>query len=1803
VDWVVNDAPDSAGTFSGYPTNQLINITVNRVVQSKVSNFLKKNQSLGGTDGYYFHVNSYDWKNTTAPVSVPDGYRGFAVERGITTLSPSSAIIGATNASPIVIALSTPPTIPLVTGQLVTIIGITGNNNANGTWPITIVDTTHFSLNGSVGSGTYTSSTGNAYLPTDMPTLTWDNASDIWRFALNTNGDGTTLGASQTVKVNNFLMDGYLALGPDPADSGSIRLSNNTFINWEANPTGTDIISIGVDALNRIALGSLATDTVYTPGVIVVDGYIQHDGTGNNTASVGFIREKNNTTIIAFRTQSGLLDVAALSSNASNNITLGDAVNAGIFYNTSTGNVHQFQVNSVSSLEIGNTFARFTSGVTLPSILQTTTTAVNATGQTLVVQAQNSTVGTTVGGILSLTSGTGTSAHGTVDISTGGTLKARFFPTTASTASDNNSIQLFENKVRFDTAQATPLIRQDDSNSLATGNSLTLQAQNTSTASSIGGALNLTSGTGTTNAGQVLVQTGGTNQIIVSPLTIAPGGQTPTTGTVIIRGNLEVVGTTTTVDSTVVDIIGRVIHANWADPITSPNVIAPTLNVGYSVHRGNSAGVPRDGAALIWSEGVLNSGADGYWRHVTISGDGIGTDNFTIANSLNAVGSMASMFTASSDPNPVPGALAIIGSFRTSNNIPAVVGRSILPTTTLNLVATNGTATLPLTPITVVDTTQFTTSGTLLIQSSAGPQTVTYTGKTGTSFTGVIGGTGTIITGGAVAQTNNATAFTPAGPLTLPAGTITVTSTVGFPASGTLRVVSHTSNTSTSPVSVQTITYTAGGGAGTTFTGCTGGTGFLFAGDAVSSLPIPGISDLVLLGTDFGNKILHGSPSNNTGHIFNTPSTFFYDFQVNSVTQVQLGQADIDVSGFAETIAIGPTVNNPRLIQTTLPNTGATSGFNLGVFAQAGQQQTGVTANNNGGLLLLASGAQGTGGSGAAGIDGYVELRTGFTSKVRVFPTLALSAGDNNSILYFENLFRVDTAQVTPRFRQDDRTTASGTGETFIIQAQNETGTTSIGGALTLTSGTGTSTHGNVNIQTGSATRVLVTTSFTAFNDTAAAEALRITPVSTGTTQITYAVGVTSAQINQTQTASTPSAPMSIQSQVTTAASGVGGNLTMNAGNATGTTSTGGNAILTSGTGTTVAGNVQLQTGVVDRVVVHPTFTEFRDAAEAYRITPVSAGTTTLQAASTVTALTYRQDDLVTASGTGAVTTLQAQNETGTTSNGGNLNLTSGTGTSANGVVNLQSGGTTVLAISSVTLVTMSGTTFQFATGVVAPTINQAATGGASGQNLTLQSQNAATTGGNLTLTSGTGGTVAGNVNIQTGAVTKVSVNPTFTTFNDTTEAYRITPVSTGATTLQAINTATSVTYKQGDLTTASGTGATTTLQAQNETGTTSIGGALALVAGTGTSTGGAASLTAGSSSVTGGLVTLAGGAGTTTGGNAVVTSGTGATVGNVQLQTGAVDRVVVHSTFTEFRDAAEALRITPVSSGTTQATFAATVTAVSINQTLTAATPSANMTMQSQVTTAASGVGGNLNLIAGNATGATSTGGNAILTSGTGTTVAGNIQLQTGAVDRVIVHPTFTEFRDTSEAYRITPVSAGATTLQAINTATSVTYKQGDLTTASGTGATTTVQAQNETGTTSTGGALNLTSGTGTTINGAVNLQVGGTTTASVVTNKFVYNKGHRRNVTSVTTTYTVLDTDDYIAITTLAAPFTITLPASPTVGDEYTIKDATGNAGASTVTIAGNGNNIDGSASTVLNSAYAAATFTFAGGQWSIT
>lgn len=146
--------------------------------------------------------------------------------------------------------------------------------------------------------------------------------------------------------------------------------------------------------------------------------------------------------------------------------------------------------------------------------------------------------------------------------------------------------------------------------------------------------------------------------------------------------------------------------------------------------------------------------------------------------------------------------------------------------------ASNG-AVLPQATINVASTAGFPTSGTALIILPTGVQTIAYTGKTATSFTGASGGTGTLRGDGDLGRMGNAVGLlspgnthiaAPSDGAVLPQATINVDSTNTFPASGQIVI-------STQLDGDQIVSYT--GKTATSFTGASGGTGTIHTDDSV----------------------------------------------------------------------------------------------------------------------------------------------------------------------------------------------------------------------------------------------------------------------------------------------------------------------------------------------------------------------------------------------------------------------------------------------------------------------------------------------------------------------------------------------------------------------------------------------------------------------------------------------------------------------------------------------------------------------------------------------------------------------------------------------------------------------------------------------------------------------------------------------------------------------------------------------------------------------------------------------------------
>jgi hypothetical protein len=132
-----------------YPFNSELYITVNQPC------YCSKRELRLFTDPWNFYGVNYNWQQFT----------NFASGNG-TTGSKTDIIIGATNANPAVLQVSS--TSNLSSGETVIINNLLGGtwDNINGnSYIITVVDGTHFSLNGlnSTGFGAYTASTGSYY--------------------------------------------------------------------------------------------------------------------------------------------------------------------------------------------------------------------------------------------------------------------------------------------------------------------------------------------------------------------------------------------------------------------------------------------------------------------------------------------------------------------------------------------------------------------------------------------------------------------------------------------------------------------------------------------------------------------------------------------------------------------------------------------------------------------------------------------------------------------------------------------------------------------------------------------------------------------------------------------------------------------------------------------------------------------------------------------------------------------------------------------------------------------------------------------------------------------------------------------------------------------------------------------------------------------------------------------------------------------------------------------------------------------------------------------------------------------------------------------------------------------------------------------------------------------------------------------------------------------------------------------------------------------------------------------------------
>lgn len=132
--------------------------------------------------------------------------------------------------------------------------GVTVTGGATGTRPTIAATGTD------ANRGIILSSKGDAdvVLRDNARDLTWDGAS----FVGNAD-DADDLGSNGNKWSFIYLLNGII-IGADPADAGNIRLPNAGTIQFEASPTGTDVVALSVNTSEQIELGTGGTGIVAT---------------------------------------------------------------------------------------------------------------------------------------------------------------------------------------------------------------------------------------------------------------------------------------------------------------------------------------------------------------------------------------------------------------------------------------------------------------------------------------------------------------------------------------------------------------------------------------------------------------------------------------------------------------------------------------------------------------------------------------------------------------------------------------------------------------------------------------------------------------------------------------------------------------------------------------------------------------------------------------------------------------------------------------------------------------------------------------------------------------------------------------------------------------------------------------------------------------------------------------------------------------------------------------------------------------------------------------------------------------------------------------------------------------------------------------------------------------------------------------------------------------------------------------------------------------------------------------------------
>lgn len=575
VDWVVNDIPDSTATFvttvnANYVPAEISNITVNRTVTSKVDNFLKPFESLtaiGGTgyDGYFFHLNSYDWLHATPPgppIPVPSYKVGLSVVRG-----------SLTGAIPRDYA-----TLFWAEDALKWLFAYNSNGDGYTIGSALPVGMGNLSIDGYLEVGTAPAQSGIIRIPNNQfivsRTVAGNNdgyligLDNVNRIRLGRSSDGY-----QTYIPTNLRVDGYVRDGGTSALSGFIRNSNNTPIAAFRNAANSnDITALSSTAGNLVVLGDTINSGVRFNTATGFEHIFQVNSAnlfrignvGGTTTYANFENLSPNPTVSQFDATIG--NGQNLTFKAQNTTSVGGIGGSTIIssgHGLSADGYIDLKINNTpkirifgstvpatpdfisndgynpDSIQLFNPNVRFysdirktpdgyySSGISDGYYVEITQDPINGVdGYALLVLAQSAVSSILKGGDLKLSSGRNNnhSKDGYVRLQTGQVdrLLLDATPATLRATLTLNTFAFNGIDGTFDAASVTsPIIKQrDDVTASITGQLMTIQAQNAPTGiNTIGGSLNITSGHGTRPVfegdGYVRLQTGGTTRLLL----------------------------------------------------------------------------------------------------------------------------------------------------------------------------------------------------------------------------------------------------------------------------------------------------------------------------------------------------------------------------------------------------------------------------------------------------------------------------------------------------------------------------------------------------------------------------------------------------------------------------------------------------------------------------------------------------------------------------------------------------------------------------------------------------------------------------------------------------------------------------------------------------------------------------------------------------------------------------------------------------------------------------------------------------------------------------------------------------------------------------------------------------------------------------------------------------------------------------------------------------------------------------------------------------------------------------------------